>query len=75
MIGVFEYIVQCYQTAVTPSYYSYSVFIYKIITRDTVEEKILVLQERKRHLVNQVISTEGGFFKSLTTEDIQVLFS
>jgi len=51
------------------------VFIYKLITRDTVEEKILKLQEQKRHLVEQVISTEGGFYKSLSSEDIQVLFS
>ena len=51
------------------------VFIYKFITRDTVEEKILQLQERKRELVEQLISAEGGFFKSLTKDDVQVLFS
>ena len=50
------------------------VFVYKLITRDTVEEKILVLQDRKRELVNQLISTEGGFFKSLTRQDIELLF-
>ena len=50
------------------------VFVYKMITRDTVEEKILVLQDRKRELVNQLISTEGGFFKSLTRQDIELLF-
>lgn len=51
------------------------VFIYKLITRDSVEEKILVLQERKQQLVDQLISTEGSFFKALTVEDVQVLFS
>ncbi|MCS6993564.1 MAG: SNF2 family helicase [Anaerolineales bacterium] len=51
------------------------VFIYKFIARDTVEEKILQLQERKRDLVEQLISAEGSFFKSLTREDLQVLFS
>lgn len=51
------------------------VFIYKFIARDTVEEKILQLQERKRELVEQLISAEGSFFKSLTKEDVQVLFS
>ncbi|MGC9083090.1 MAG: SNF2-related protein [Anaerolineae bacterium] len=50
------------------------VFIYKIIARETVEEKILQLQERKRSLVEQLITTEEGFFKSLTREDIEVLF-
>ena len=43
--------------------------------KDSVEEKILQLQERKRILVTQLISTEAGFFKSLTADDIQGLFS
>lgn len=51
------------------------VFIYKFIARETVEEKILQLQERKRELVEQLISAEGSFFKSLTKEDVQLLFS
>jgi non-specific serine/threonine protein kinase len=50
------------------------VFVYKFITRDSVEEKILILQERKRELVNTLISSEKGFLKSLTSDDIQVLF-
>ena len=50
------------------------VFIYKLIARDTVEEKILQLQEKKRGLVEQLISTEESFFKSLTREDVEVLF-
>lgn len=51
------------------------VFIYKFIARETVEEKILQLQQRKRELVEQLISAEAGFFKSLTKEDVEVLFS
>ena len=51
------------------------VFIYKFIARDTVEEKILQLQERKKDLVEQLISAEGSFFKSITPEDVNVLFS
>ena len=51
------------------------VFIFKLITRDSVEEKILILQERKRDLFNQIITTESAFFKNLTVEDIQGLFS
>lgn len=50
------------------------VFIYKLIARDTVEEKILQLQEKKRGLVEQLITTEESFFKSLTREDVEVLF-
>ncbi len=51
------------------------VFIYKFIARETVEEKILELQTRKRKLVDQLISAEGSFFKSLTRDDVKVLFS
>jgi non-specific serine/threonine protein kinase len=51
------------------------VFVYKLIAQDSVEEKILQLQENKRALVEQVIGAEGGVFKSLTREDIEVLFS
>jgi len=51
------------------------VFIYKFIARETVEEKILELQTRKKELVEQLISAEGSFFKSLTKDDVKVLFS
>jgi non-specific serine/threonine protein kinase len=51
------------------------VFVYKLITRDTVEEKILLLQDQKRALVSQLISAEGGVFKSLTRDDVEVLFT
>lgn len=51
------------------------VFIYKIIARDTVEEKILQVQEKKRALVKNIIATETSFFKSLTQDDVQSLFS
>jgi non-specific serine/threonine protein kinase len=51
------------------------VFVYRLIARDSVEEKILILQDRKRELVDKLISTETSFFKSLTTEDVRMLFS
>lgn len=51
------------------------VFVFKLIARDSVEEKILLLQERKKQLVDQIITTESAFFKALTADDIKVLFS
>ncbi len=51
------------------------VFVYKLITRGTVEEKILQLQDKKKILVEQLITTESSFFKSITPEDVGVLFS
>jgi non-specific serine/threonine protein kinase len=50
------------------------VIIYKLIARDTVEEKILELQERKRSLVRNLINAEAGFLKSLTRDDIETIF-
>ncbi len=50
------------------------VFVYKLIAQDTVEEKILTLQDRKRALVSQLIATESSFFKSLTRQDVEMLF-
>lgn len=51
------------------------VFIYKFITKDTLEEKILMLQNSKKKLANDIINTEESFVKSLTQEDIMNLFS
>jgi len=50
------------------------VFVYKIIARDTVEEKILHLQEKKRALVKNISATEASCFKSLTQDDVKGLF-
>ena len=49
------------------------VFTYKFITRDTVEEKILQLQKRKRSLSDSLITTEESIVKALTREDIEML--
>jgi SNF2 family DNA or RNA helicase len=46
---------------------------YKLITRDTVEEKILALQERKRKLIRATIGDEEQFVGSLSWEEIQEL--
>ncbi|WP_437919184.1 DEAD/DEAH box helicase [Sphingobacterium sp. LRF_L2] len=50
-----------------------NVFIYKFISKDTVEEKILALQHRKKALSSALITTEESFMKSLSTDDIQEL--
>lgn len=49
------------------------VMIYKFITRNTVEEKIMALQERKMALAGELISTEESFMKSLSKNDIEAL--
>lgn len=52
-----------------------NVFIYKFITKDTVEEKILALQERKKSIASALITTEESFVKALTQEDIRELLT
>ncbi|MCB0659296.1 MAG: ATP-dependent helicase, partial [Saprospiraceae bacterium] len=52
-----------------------TIFAYKMICKDTVEEKILKLQEKKLDIASELISDDGSFFKKLTKEDIEFLFS
>jgi SNF2 family DNA or RNA helicase len=47
-----------------------TVFTYKFITRNSVEEKILTLQRNKRKLFDNLITTEENFVKSLSKDDI-----
>lgn len=52
-----------------------NIFAYRMICKDTVEDKILQLQEKKRMLAADLITDDTGFVKSLTREDIEYLFS
>ena len=49
------------------------VFAYRLIARDTVEEKILELQETKRDLAEAVLSASGSALGKLTAEDLELL--
>ncbi len=53
----------------------HKVIAYKMIVKDTVEEKILKLQERKKKLVTEIVSEDSAFLKSLTKDDVISLFS
>jgi superfamily II DNA or RNA helicase len=48
---------------------------YKLITRDTVEEKILTLQKRKRDIIQATIGGEEEFASALSWEEIQELLA
>jgi len=50
-----------------------TVFTYKFISKNTVEEKILALQNKKIQLVTELITTDEAIIKSLTKEDIEEL--
>ncbi len=49
------------------------VMIYKFITQNTVEEKILLLQKNKLQLATNLITTEDSFVKNLSSADIESL--
>jgi superfamily II DNA or RNA helicase len=51
------------------------VFAYRLVARDTVEEKVIELQERKRALADAIISAENSLIRDLTREDLEVLLS
>ena len=52
-----------------------NIFAYRMICKDTIEDKILQLQERKRILARDLITDDEGFVKSLTKADVEYLFS
>jgi len=52
-----------------------NIFAYRMICKDTIEDKILQLQEKKRLLAKDLITDDEGFVKSLSREDVEYLFS
>ncbi|MEZ5939781.1 MAG: SNF2-related protein [Planctomycetaceae bacterium] len=51
------------------------VFVYRIIARDTVEEKVLELQQGKRELAEAIVTSNSNLIRSLTKEDLSLLLS
>ena len=52
-----------------------NVFVYKLMTVGTVEEKILQLQVRKRELVEGLLDEQRKDSVKLSAEDLDVLFA
>lgn len=50
-----------------------TVFSYKLITKGTIEEKIIELQEKKKDLFNSVISSDSSSIKSLNETDVEFI--
>ena len=51
-----------------------NVQVYKLITKDSIEERIYELQEKKARLAKTMLSTETTFINKLSKEDILALF-
>ena len=52
-----------------------NIFAYRMICIDTIEDKILELQERKRKLASELIADDASFVKALSKSDVEYLFS
>jgi superfamily II DNA or RNA helicase len=51
------------------------VFAYRLIARDTVEEKILELQQSKRNLADDILGNGNSLIGDLSREDLELLLS
>ena len=48
---------------------------YKLVAKNTIEEKILQLAQKKRALVETVLTEDSGGAKKLTRQDVDDLFA
>ena len=51
------------------------VFAYRLIARDTVEEKVLELQQTKRELADAILGEDNSLIRDLKREDLELLLS
>jgi SNF2 family DNA or RNA helicase len=51
------------------------VFAYRLIARDTVEERVLELQHRKRKLADAILTADSALIRDLRWEDLELLLS
>ena len=51
-----------------------NVQVYKLITKNSIEEKIYELQQKKAKLIDNMLSTDATFISKLSKDDIMALF-
>ena len=47
-----------------------NVSVYKLVTLDTIEEKIISMQKKKMNVVKKIVSTDDNIISKLTWEDV-----
>ncbi len=50
-----------------------TVMVYRLVSEDTIEEKVVALQQKKRQLFDSVIGDASGLGAPLTADDIRGL--
>ena len=51
------------------------VFAYRLLARDTVEEKVAELQQSKQKLADAILNADAGLVRTLRAEDLEMLLS
>jgi len=51
------------------------VVAYRVVARDTIEEKILALDDTKRSLADAILSSNRRLLRQLTPHDLEVLLA
>jgi superfamily II DNA or RNA helicase len=49
------------------------VFAYRLLAADTVEDRIVALQQSKRELADAIVRADAGLLRSLKAEDLEIL--
>ena len=52
-----------------------NVMVYRLVSSDTIEEKVMALKEQKAALFASVIDDENAFSSAVTAEDIRSLLA
>jgi len=52
-----------------------TVVAHKLITNDTVEEKVLEMQERKKRIIDATLTSDEQVLEKLSWDDVQDLLS
>jgi SNF2 family DNA or RNA helicase len=51
------------------------VFAYRLIARDTVEERVLELHQQKRTLADAILTADNSLIRHLRRQDLELLLS
>jgi SNF2 family DNA or RNA helicase len=51
------------------------VFAYRLIARDTIEEKVLELQNAKRELADAIVGGDNNLLRKLEKDDLELLLA
>ncbi|MHB8797394.1 MAG: DEAD/DEAH box helicase [Thermoanaerobaculia bacterium] len=54
---------------------SRTVFAYRLITKDTIEERVAELQKSKKRLAESILTEDAGLLQTLKREDLELLLS